>query len=73
MNEKSENKANELLRMRSTLTENLLFGTLRKDTFDEIFTRLEIVYLENEMLREFIKSKNLESEFQQFSELGSSD
>ncbi|MCU0825297.1 MAG: hypothetical protein MUF77_11720 [Leptospira sp.] len=74
MNEKEKNITPiELLEIRSTLTESLLFGALRKETFEEIFKKLETVYLENEILFKFLESKKLQNEFEQFCELGSSD
>lgn len=74
MNENEKNMTPiELLEIRSTLTESLLFGVLRKVTFEEIFKKLETVYLENELLFRFLESKKLQNEFEQYCELGSSD
>ncbi len=74
MNENEKNMTSiELLEIRSTLTESLLFGVLRKETFEEIFKKLETVYLENDLLFRFLESKKLQNEFEQFCELGSSD
>lgn len=74
MNENEKNMTPiELLEIRSTLTESLLFGVLRKETFEEIFKKLETVYLENDLLFKFLESKKLQNEFEQFCELGSSD
>lgn len=74
MNENEKNMTPiELLEIRSTLTESLLFGVLRKETFEEIFKKLETVYLENDLLFRFLESKKLQNEFEQFCELGSSD
>lgn len=63
----------DLIENRLKLSECLLFGMLKKETYDKIFLEINSTYLEADMMLHFLESKGLKAEYEQFCEHGISD
>ncbi|NCN09699.1 MAG: hypothetical protein GW938_07630 [Leptospira sp.] len=65
------NMDSRALNIRASLTEGIAFGILRHDLFDGCIQDINKIFINELNLRRFIKEKNLEIEFEQFSKMGS--